>query len=158
MASKLFAVVSLSTVAAAHQGFNILESIERTGHGNLLDLDNGIHCVEDVHCCSDCQCVVDPFNRTSFCKHFGLHDLKQNQEDYENAEQAENTERGEFEIGYWCLKHTDCATKKCAQVGPRKYDKECQEKNFIDFVVTEKKEKKKHHRREEEPAREELVE
>ena len=115
MASKLFAVVSLSTVAAAHQGFNILESIERTGHGNLLDLDNGIHCVEDMHCGADSQCVVDPYNRQSFCKRFG----------YANAEQAENTERGEFEIGYWCLKHSDCATKKCAQVGPRKYDKEC---------------------------------
>ena len=127
MASKLFAVVAFSTVAAAHQSYNILESLERTGHANLLDHANGINCVEDSHCCADCHCIVDPFYRISFCKHSALHDLKEwkNNDEYFNAKQAENTERGEFEIGYWCLKHTDCATKKCAQVGPRKYDKEC---------------------------------
>ena len=60
--------------------------------------------------------------------------------------QDRNTERGHFELGYWCLKDSDCESKHCAQVGPRMYDKECQGPDFVDFKKPEKK-KRTHHRR-----------
>lgn len=66
-------------------------------------------------------------------------------------EQEKHTTRGHFEIGYWCLKDQDCESKKCAQVGPRKYDKECQAQGYVDFVIPEKK-KRSHHRRDPEPS------
>ena len=124
--------------------WNPVDSLERTGHGHLLHRD--MRCLEDTDCCSYCHCVVtDPIWKRSECRHSGLAHL--NAADDEGNQQEENTERGEFEIGYWCLKNSDCASKKCAQVGPRKYDKECQEKDYVDFVVP-KKEKRKHTRRE----------
>ena len=64
-------------------------------------------------------------------------------------EQDANKESSKFENGYWCLKDGDCITKKCAQVGPRKYDKECRDEDFVDFVVEKKKKPRRHHREEE---------
>ena len=127
--------------------WNLLDSIERTGHGDLFLHD--IRCVEDMDCCDYCACqVIDPIHKRSECVHMGLAHLNQFEED---DDLAENTERGEFEVGYWCLKNTDCATKRCAQVGPRKYDKECQTKDYEEFVVPAKKAKKRHVRREDPP-------
>ena len=58
MVSKSYSAIALAFVAVnlvqAHEDFNILKSLERTGHGNLLELDNDIGCIEDEHCCADC--------------------------------------------------------------------------------------------------------
>ena len=116
-----------------------VHALERTGHGHLLDRD--MRCLEDTDCCHYCHCeVVDPIWRRSECRHSGLAHLNATDDD---DGMQENTERGEFEIGYWCLKNSDCSTKKCAQVGPRKYDKECQEKDYVDFVVPKKEKRKR---------------
>ena len=131
-----------------------VHSLERTGHGHLLERD--MRCLEDRDCCSYCHCeVIDPIWRKSECRHSGLAHLNATDED---DDVAENTERGDFEIGYWCLKNSDCATKKCAQVGPRKYDKECQEKGFVDFVVPKKEKRKRMKREEEEDTKLHIVE
>ena len=141
---KATVALALAAEVVSCLDWNPVDSLERTGHGHLLHRD--MRCLEDTDCCSYCHCVVtDPIWKRSECRHSGLTHL--NAADDEDNQQEENTERGEFEIGYWCLKNSDCASKKCAQVGPRKYDKECQEKDYVDFVVP-KKEKRKHTRRE----------
>ena len=77
------------------------------------------------------------------------HDVHVNEYgDVVDNDQDDNAERGEFEIGYWCLKDSDCATKHCAQIGPRRYDKECQDTDFIDFVPDLKPRKWGPHKRE----------
>ena len=86
--------------------------------------------------------------------HMGLAHLNQFEDD---DDLQENTERGEFEVGFWCLKNSDCATKRCAQVGPRKYDKECQNQDYEEFVVPAKKERKRHARREVAPKEEKII-
>ena len=140
---KATIALALAAEVVSCLDWNPVDSLERTGHGHLLHRD--MRCLEDTDCCSYCHCVVtDPIWKRSECRHSGLAHL--NAADDEGNQQEENTERGEFEIGYWCLKNSDCASKKCAQVGPRKYDKECQEKDYVDFVVP-KKEKRKHTRR-----------
>ena len=55
------------------------------------------------------------------------------------------------------MKHTDCESKHCAQVGPRMYDKECQNEDYVDFQKPERK-KRSHHRRDPEPEQEQTVE
>ena len=140
---KATVALALAAEVVSCLDWNPVDSLERTGHGHLLHRD--MRCLEDTDCCSYCHCVVtDPIWKRSECRHSGFVHL--NAADDEGNQQEENTERGEFEIGYWCLKNSDCASKKCAQVGPRKYDKECQEKDYVDFVVP-KKEKRKHTRR-----------
>ena len=121
---SLLAVAMIATIQVeAEPIWDVREAIERTGHGHLLERD--IHCTADVDCCEYCTCIVtDPIHRKSDCVHIGLANLNENYSN-ESNEDGENTERGSFEIGYWCLKDSDCAIKRCAQVGPRKYDKEC---------------------------------
>ena len=71
--------------------------------------------------------MIDPIHKKSDCVHKGFFHLREQfpNEGIEDSENAEHPDRGAFEIGYWCLKDSDCAVKRCAQVGPRKYDKEC---------------------------------
>ena len=68
-----------------------------------------------------CTCeVTDSARHASECISHEFNNIY----DTEN-EQDDNADRGHFEFGYWCLKDSDCESKKCGQVGPRKYDKEC---------------------------------
>ena len=107
---------------------------------------NSIQCVTDADCCPSCTCEV-----TNSKKHISrcfAHDFHlANQGEMLDNEQDDNAERGEFENGYWCLKDSDCATKHCAQVGPRRYDKECQDVDFVDFVPDLKPKKRGPHKR-----------
>ena len=125
---------------------------------------------QHAECFSDHDCepgyvceVTDSWNHVSQCLQLSHTYLKNYPtEDYGSTYQAHhhhhpyaqiedgqerNTERGHFELGYWCLKDTDCESKHCAQVGPRLYDKECQGPDYVDFKKPEKK-KRAHHRRE----------
>ena len=109
-----------------------------------------VACIDDFQCCATCRCIVDPMRRTSQCVNshwLARRHLNDYQGDYGQNEQDRNTERGHFELGYWCLKDSDCESKHCAQVGPRKYDKECKDTDFVDFKLPERK-KRTHHRRE----------
>ena len=78
-------------------------------------------CFSDIDCEYGYSCeVTDSYNHVSECLHHheaANYPVKDGQD--------RNAERGHFELGYWCLKNTDCESKHCAQVGPRKYDKEC---------------------------------
>ena len=113
-------------------------------------------CFSDLDCGYGYICeVIDSYNHMSECLHHSSAYYAGQVAD--SAGQLRNTERGHFELGYWCLKHTDCESKHCAQVGPRMYDKECQNEDYVDFQKPERK-KRSHHRRDPEPEQEQTVE
>lgn len=56
------------------------------------------------------------------------------------------------------MKHDDCDTKHCAQVGPRRYDKECQESNFIEFAPVMESKKRGPHTRDKDDSKREKKE
>ena len=71
-------------------------------------------CISDKDCCPSCLCkMIDPMLRFGECTHAGDFHASEFGHRRHNDEQA-NTERGHFEIGYWCLKDADCESKKCA--------------------------------------------
>ena len=95
------------------------------GYGDYRDYRNGIfrhaECFADHDCAEGHTCeVTDSYNHMSACLPVidyhvanagGWHERIHGDEP---KEQKKHTERGHFEIGYWCLKNTDCESKHCA--------------------------------------------
>ena len=95
-------------------------------------------CFEDTDCPNGQVChVTNPVRRATKC--FAIDHINDQHAQLHGTEEKKHTERGHFEIGYWCLKDTDCESRHCAQVGPRKYDKECQGPDFVDHELLPKK-------------------
>ena len=116
------------------------------GYQRENDVFRNALCFSDLDCEYGYTCeVIDSYNHVSECvashiesHHYsavnfpeeeGYHVIGEHGEPHGHEQiddgQLRNTERGHFELGYWCLKNTDCESKHCAQVGPRLYDKEC---------------------------------
>lgn len=70
-----------------------------------------IHCITDEDCTAHHSCeVVDSANHVSECVALSI---VNDGDSIANLDHV-NAERGDFEIGYWCLKDTDCQSKHCA--------------------------------------------
>ena len=134
---------------------------EPHGYDDYREYANGVFrhakCFADSDCSDNYTCeVTDSFNHISQCLPISdsnianVGDWHERIHGDEPEEKKKHTERGHFEIGYWCLKNTDCESKHCAQVGPRMYDKECQGPDYVDAKKLEKK-KRTHHKRDPEP-------